>query len=98
MYLAEIKTIMNMPLLWELQLKGSPLYDTIILMLPSIPMILNNRLPNFGSYKSLYTLVMASRDPAIVRRGASVHVPVNFIMAFTGFNYFSSINYYTYIA
>lgn len=60
-------------------------------------MILNNRLPNFGAYKSLYTLVMASRDPHIVRRGASVHVPVNFIMAFTGFNYFSSINYYTYV-
>jgi hypothetical protein len=60
-------------------------------------MILNNRLPNFGAYKSIYTLVMASRDPTILSRGMSIHIPVNFVMAFTGFNYFSSSNYYTYV-
>lgn len=60
-------------------------------------MVLNNRLPNFGAYKSIYTLVMSSRDPAILSRGMSIHIPVNFILAFTGFNYFSSSNYYTYV-
>jgi hypothetical protein len=60
-------------------------------------MILNNRLPNFGAYKSLFTLALNSRDPAQLIRGTSVHIPINFTLAFTGFNYFTSTNIYTYL-
>jgi hypothetical protein len=60
-------------------------------------MILNNRLPNFGSYKSLYSLYISSQDAGTVFRGITVHIPVTFILAFTGFNYMSATNYYTYL-
>lgn len=60
-------------------------------------MILNNRLPNFGAYKSLFTLALNSRDPSQLIRGLSVHIPVNFLLAFTGYNYFTSTNIYTYL-
>ena len=59
-------------------------------------MVLNNRLPNFSAYKSLYSLGMTSMEQAT--RGASVHVPRSFILAFSGFNYFSSANLQTFVA
>ena len=59
-------------------------------------MVLNNRLPNFGAYKSIFTLFVSNRDSKVLSRGMSIHFPVNFILAFTGFNYFSSTNFYTY--
>lgn len=58
--------------------------------------VLNNRLPNFSAYKSLYSLGMACTTQ--ITRGASVHVPRSFVMAFSGFNYFSSTNMQTFIA
>ena len=53
-------------------------------------LVLNNRLPNFSAYKSLYSMAISSMDQ--ITRGASVHFPRSFILAFSGFNYFSSAN------
>ncbi len=58
--------------------------------------VLNNRLPNFGAYKSVFSLMTSTKDPTILTRGMTVYFPTNFIMAFTGFNYFSATNYYTF--
>ena len=59
--------------------------------------ILNNRLPNFGAYKSLYTLILTNRNLTEVARGASVHLPVSLIMAFSGFNFSRSVNELSYL-
>ena len=53
--------------------------------------ILNNRIPSFQSYKSLYTLGLNSGSQ--VFNGASVHLPRSFILSFAGFNYFRSANF-----
>lgn len=59
-------------------------------------LVLSNRLPNFSAYKSLYSMAVSSVSfsgaGAPFTRGASVHLPRSFIIAFSGFNYFSSVN------
>jgi hypothetical protein len=59
--------------------------------------VLNNRLPNFGAYKSIFSLAVSNKDYKVVFRGASAYLPINVVLALTGFNYFSSVNYYTYV-
>lgn len=69
-------------------------------------LVLQNRLPNFQTYKSLWTLFMTSYKEML--RGISVHVPRSFVLSLSkylivsnvfiaGFNYFSSVNIYTYL-
>ena len=64
--------------------------------------VLQNRLPHFQSYKSVFSLVMGSiQDTGAASgllRGISVHMPRNFVLALTGYNYFTSVNIYTYVA
>jgi hypothetical protein len=42
-------------------------------------LILQNRLPNFTSYKSLYTLFMSSQKEFF--KGITAHIPRNFLLA-----------------
>lgn len=58
-------------------------------------LVLQNRLPNFMTYKSLWSMFMTSYKEFY--RGITAHIPRSFILALTGFNYFSSVNIYTYL-
>jgi hypothetical protein len=58
-------------------------------------LVLQNRLPNFMTYKSLWSMFMTSYKE--LYRGITAHIPRSFILALTGFNYFSSVNIYTYL-
>ena len=60
--------------------------------------ILNNRLPNFGSYKSVYTLIMTNRMTNGVYRGWTSYFPINFVLAFSGYNYSNSSNPLSYLS
>ena len=58
-------------------------------------LVLNNRLPNFSAYKSLFSLITSATNfvgSTQAFRGASIHLPRSFILAFSGFNYFSSVS------
>ena len=58
--------------------------------------ILNNRLPNFNSYKSSYTFLTNIGMDFL--NGITVHLPRSFILSLTGFNYWSAANIYSYLA
>lgn len=58
--------------------------------------ILNNRIPAFQSYKSLYTMGFQSGHQ--VFNGITVHLPRSLLISLAGFNYFRSANYQTYMA
>ena len=63
-------------------------------------LVLNNRLPNFSAYKSIYSMVVSTATATgieQVTRGVSIHLPRSFILAFSGFNYFSSVNLQTFV-
>lgn len=53
--------------------------------------ILNNRIPAFQSYKSLYTMGLQSGNQ--IFNGITVHLPRSFLISLAGFNYFRSANY-----
>lgn len=57
--------------------------------------ILNNRIPSFQSYKSAFTLFTQSGLQMF--NGITMHLPRSFMLSFTGFNYFSSANFQTYM-
>jgi Mitochondrial carrier protein len=68
-------------------------------------LVLQNRLPNFQSYKSLWTMFMSSYKE--MYKGITAHIPRSFLLSLSkritdnidlaGFNYFSSVNIYTYL-
>ena len=58
--------------------------------------ILNNRLPNFNSYKSSFTFLTNIGMDFV--NGITVHLPRTFLLSLTGFNYWSSANFYSYLA
>ena len=58
--------------------------------------VLNNRLPAFSAYKSSFTLFLSASTQ--LGRGTTAYVPRNFILAMTGYNYFSAINIYSFYA
>ncbi|CDW86920.1 UNKNOWN [Stylonychia lemnae] len=57
--------------------------------------ILQNRLPNFQSYRSTYMFII--RNYTEILKGITAHIPRNFLLAMTGFNYFSSVNIFAYL-
>ena len=64
-------------------------------------LVLNNRLPNFSAYKSIFSMAASTSNITgsnQVTRGASLHFPRSFILAFSGFNYFSSVNLQSFVA
>ena len=68
-------------------------------------LVLQNRLPNFTSYKSLWTMFLSSYRE--MGKGITGHIPRSFILSLSkaighnyyiaGFNYFSAVNIYTYL-
>jgi hypothetical protein len=58
--------------------------------------VLNNRLPNFNSYRSTLTMWYACTNQ--LARGITAHLPRSFLLSMTGYNYFNSVNVYNYIA
>lgn len=61
-------------------------------------LVLNNRLPNFNSYKSLYTLMLTNRMNNGVYRGWTTYIPINFVLAFSGYNYSNSSSPFSYLS
>ena len=58
--------------------------------------ILNNRIPSFQSYKSSYTMLLQTNIQLF--NGITVHLPRSLLLSMTGFNYFSSTNFQSYLA
>ena len=58
--------------------------------------ILNNRLPNFNSYKSSFTFVTSIGMDFM--NGITLHLPRSFLLSLTGFNYWSAANIYSFLA
>ena len=58
--------------------------------------VLNNRLPQFSSYRGSYQLFQDCQFT--FSRGMSAYLPRNFILAMTGYNYSNSVNMYTYMS
>ena len=64
-------------------------------------LVLNNRLPNFSAYKSIFTLATSSASTTSIKdifRGVTIHFPRSVILAFSGFNYSSSASLQGFIA
>lgn len=57
--------------------------------------ILNNRIPAFQSYKSFYTFFLSAGKEFI--NGVTVHFPRTLLLSFSGFNYWSAANFWTYL-